>query len=131
MNKKIIPFPANLPLSTAIVHNAKFTMEISGQIGLDPVTNKLAESIELQTENVIKAIENTLSEVGWTLQNIVKTRIFLTDMEDYAKMNEVYAKFFSKEFPARFALAVKALPLGAKVEIECTAVGDDIQSQEN
>lgn len=124
--KKIIPFSGPFPLSRAIVFDSKYTMEISGQIGVNP-SAELESGIENQTRRSIELIKEILESVGWSLENVVKTRIFLTNMADYAKMNEVYQKFFTKDFPTRFALAVKELPKGALVEIDCTAAGDKIE----
>jgi len=106
------------------MHNSKYTMEISGKLGIDPITGKLADGIGEQTEKAIEGIKSILAEVGWGLSNIVKARVYLTDMENYALMNEAYGMFFPGDFPARVALAVKALPMGALVEIECVACGD-------
>ena len=126
MNKKIIPFGGGFPLSKAIIHNAEYTMEISGQIGINPETKELEDGIEKQTERVMQIIKEILEHEGWKMSNIVKTRIYLKDMKDYAKMNEVYSKYFSEDYPTRFALAVKEMPRDALVEIDCTAVGDSI-----
>ena len=86
----------------------------------------LEEGIEEQTRRVMINIQDTLEKTGWTMNNIVKSRIFLTDMKDYEAMNEVYASFFDSEYPTRFALEVSALPAGWLVEIECVAVGNEI-----
>ena len=115
--------------SQAILHNAKYTMELSGQIGIDPEIGKLvAGGIAAETEQVLRNIGAVLSQVGWNYGNIVKARIFLTDMANYGVVNEIYGKYFPENPPARVALAVKALPLGALVEIECVAVGDKVNS---
>ena len=86
----------------------------------------LEEGIEEQTRRVMINIKETLEKTGWNMDNIVKSRIFLTDMKDYEKMNEVYASFFDWEYPTRFTLEASALPTGWLVEIECVAVGDKI-----
>jgi 2-iminobutanoate/2-iminopropanoate deaminase len=113
------------PFSQAILHNFKYAMELSGQIGLDPQTGKLVEGgIEEQTKQTLTNIKNVLSEVGWDFNNLIKVRIFLTSMADYGTVNEIYAKLFEDKPPARVALAVKELPLGASIEIECTATGN-------
>ena len=127
MSKKIIPFEGDFPLSKAIVHNLQYTMEISGQIGMNPETKQLEDGIENQTRRVMETIKQILEKVGWNLDNITKTMIFLTDMKDYPKMNEVYAKYFSKDYPTRSTLAVKELPAGAVVEIACTAAGEELK----
>jgi len=117
--KTIIKNPGPFPLSKAIVHNDKYTMEISGQIGMDAKTGELAIGIEEQTVKTFEAIKSALESVGWDFTNIIKARVYLADMKDYAKMNEVYGKYFTKDYPTRVAFAVKELPRGALVEIEC------------
>lgn len=124
MTKKLIKNKGSLPLSDAILHDDKYSMEISGQVGIDTKTGKLAEGIENQTSYAVEKISNILSEIGWSLSNIIKVRVYLIDMKDYSKMNEVYQKYFKKDYPARVALAVKELPLGALIEIECVACGN-------
>lgn len=129
MRKEIInsgkaPSTTGFPLSHAILHNFQYVMEISGQLGLNPETGKLAEGIEEETEHALNNVASILSEKGWDFSNIVKVRIFVTDMKDYKKVNELYAKRFETAFPARVVLGVKELPLGAHVEIECTAAGE-------
>ena len=124
INSDKAPSTKGFPLSHAILHNYEYTMEISGQVGLDPKTVKLVDGgIEAETKQALKNIEAILSEVGWKFDNIIKVRIFVTDMKDYQKVNEIYAKKFTNGFPARAVLGVKELPLGAHVEIECTAAG--------
>lgn len=127
--KKVIPFPWDFPLSLAIVHNAQYTMEISGLIGMNADIWKLEEWAEAQTRQIMENIKSTLKNVGWNMDNVIKARIFLTSMDDYATMNQVYASYFSKTYPTRFALEVSALPAWACVEIECVAVGEEIIEQ--
>ncbi len=124
--KKIIKNVGAFPLSKAIVHDHKFTMEISGQIGVDAKTGELVEGIENQTSKILDNIKNILDDIGWNLTNVDKSTVYLSDMKDYAKMNEVYGKYFSKDHPTRTAMAVKELPRQALVEIACTASGDKI-----
>ena len=126
MTKKLIRAPVNLPFSKAIVHDQKYSMEISGQIGLDSA-GKLAEGIEEQTKQTFQNIKDILEEIGWNLGNLIKVRIFLTDLKYYGAVNEIYSKYFENDFPARVALAVKELPLGALIELDCTAAGDSIK----
>ena len=115
------------PYSQAVLFDSKFRMELSGQIGVNPKTGKLVEGgIEAETEQVLTNIKSVLSEVGWSLKNVVKARVYLTDMKDYAVVNGIYSKYFNDSPPARVALAVKQLPIGALIEIECTAAGDEI-----
>ena len=126
MVKKIIPAGANLPFSKYIVHDDKYSMEISGQVGLNS-EGKLVEGIEAQTKQTLQNIKGILGEVGWDLNNLIKVRIFLADMKDYAIVNDIYAAYFENNFPTRVALAVKGLPLGALIEMDCTAAGDEIK----
>ena len=94
----------------------------SGQLGLNPETGDFAEGgIKEQTEQAFRNVKAILAEAGMTIDNVVKTTVFLADMADFAAMNEVYSTFFNAPFPARSAVAVKALPKGALVEIECIA----------
>ena len=95
---------------------------VSGQLPIDPATGEFAEGgVKELTRQSLTNMQNILAEVGLTLDNVVKTTVFLADMSDFADMNEVYAEFFSAPYPARSAVAVKTLPKGALVEIECIA----------
>lgn len=95
---------------------------ISGQLPIDPATGTMAPAdTALQTEASIKNIEAILKAEGLTLENVLKTTVFMADLGQFARMNEVYAKFFSKNPPARAAVEVKALPKAALVEIEAIA----------
>lgn len=127
MVKKIIHAPNNLPFAKTIIHNQEYTMEISGQIGLNAKTGKLEEGISEQTKRTLENVKELLLEVGWDFENLIKVRIFLNDIKDYSVVNEIYAKYFEKNFPTRVALAVKDLPLGALIELDCTAAGDSIK----
>ena len=92
----------------------------SGQIPLDPATNLMVEGgIEEQTHRVLKNLQAVLAEAGLTFANVVKTTVFLADINDFAAMNGVYAEYFAQPYPARSAVQVAALPKGALVEIEC------------
>lgn len=96
---------------------------VSGQLPIDPKTGETAEGgIKGQTEQIFKNIAVILKEADMTLDNVVKTTVFLANMADFADMNEVYAKQFSGTFPARSAFAVKALPKNADIEIEVVAM---------
>ncbi len=96
---------------------------LSGQLPIDPATGAFPEGgVKEQTRQSLLNVAAILREAGLGLGNVVKTTVFLSDMGDFAAMNEVYAEFFSAPFPARSAVAVKALPKGALVEIECIAV---------
>ena len=108
------------PYSQAI--EAGGMLFISGQLPVDPATGEFAQGgiRELTTQSLTN-MQHILAEAGLTLDNVVKTTVFLADMADFAAMNEVYASFFKAPFPARSAVAVKTLPKGALVEIECIA----------
>ena len=94
----------------------------SGQIPIDPHTGKMVEGgVAEQTRQALINTAHVLEEAGLGLSSVVKTTVFLTDMADFAAMNEVYASFFKAPYPARSAVAVKALPKGALVEVECVA----------
>lgn len=96
----------------------------SGQIPIDPATGKMAGDIKAQTAQSLANVKAILAEAGLTLDNVVKTTVFLADMSLFGAMNEVYAEAFSEPFPARSAVAVKELPKQALVEIEVIAVRD-------
>ncbi len=94
----------------------------SGQIALDPKTGAMKNgSIEEEAEQVLINLSEVLKAAGCDLSSIMKTTIFLTDMNDFTKVNEVYAKALGDSKPARSTIAVSALPKGARVEIECIA----------
>jgi len=111
------------PYSQAIVANGM--LFASGQLGIDPATGHFVEGgvaeQALQAFHNVKAI---LEEAGYNMNDIVKTTVYLTDMNDFSAMNEVYAKQFSGLFPARSAVAVKTLPKNGQVEVEVVAVKD-------
>lgn len=94
---------------------------LSGQLGLDPQTGQLVEGIQAQTEQAFRNIQHVLAEADLTLDHVVKVLVLLSDIRDFATVNEIYARQFSEPFPARSAFAVQALPLGALVEIEVIA----------
>ena len=94
----------------------------SGQIPIDPATGVFAEGgIKEQTRQSLLNVKAILEEAGLTMNDVVKTTVFMADMNDFADMNAVYAEFFSEPYPARSAVAVKTLPKGALVEIEVVA----------
>ncbi len=94
----------------------------SGQAGIDPATSQLAPGgIEPQTHQTLTNLKNVLDAAGTSLDNAVKTTVFLTNMADFPKMNAIYAGYFKEPFPARSTVQVAALPGGAMVEIECIA----------
>jgi len=95
----------------------------AGQVGIDPATGKIVEGgIQAQTRQALTNLAAILDAAGSSLSRVVKTTVFLQDMGEFALMNEVYATFFSGEFPARSAVQVAALPAGAAVEIEAIAL---------
>ena len=108
------------PYSQAIeVNGLVFT---SGQLPIDPSTGQFPEGgIKEQTRQSLLNIKAILNSEGLDMGNVVKTTVFLADMNDFAAMNEVYAAFFSMPYPGRSAVAVKTLPKNALVEIECVA----------
>lgn len=108
------------PYSQAVL--AGNTLYISGQIPVDPATGVMPEGITAQTEQVMKNIEAILKEAGFSFANVVKSTCLLASMDYFKPMNEVYAKYYPTECPARAAFAVQALPMGALVEIETIAV---------
>ena len=108
------------PYSQAIIiGNFIFT---SGNIHLTPEGKLLDGTIEEKTHQIMKNLKAVLEEAGVTFANVVKTTIFVTNMDDYAKINEVYGSYMSDPFPARETVSVKSLPLGATIEISMIAV---------
>lgn len=94
----------------------------SGQIPIDYTTGKIIDSdIKSQTKQCLKNLSQLLETIGITSDNIIKTTVYLTDINDFAAMNEIYGEYFNPPYPARTAIAVSALPLGSNVEIEVIA----------
>ncbi len=109
------------PYSQAVEANG--TLYISGQLPVDVATGKFVEGgIKEQAEQVMKNISFILEEAGYTFDNVVKSTCLLSDIAYFGEMNEVYAKYYTENCPARAAYAVKDLPMGAMVEIETIAV---------
>ncbi len=97
----------------------------SGQLGMDPETGRLVPGgIEAQTRQALTNLQHVLEAAGASLDNVVKVTVFLKNMDDFARMNAVYAEFFREPYPARAAVEVAALPKGALVEIEAVAYVD-------
>ncbi len=95
---------------------------VSGQIGFDPATGQIVEGgIQEQSEQALKNLGAILRAAGSDYSHVLKTTVFLADMADFTAMNEVYARYFRENPPARSTVAVKDLPRGAKFEIECIA----------
>lgn len=108
------------PYSQAIEVNG--FVYASGQLPIVPATGAFPEGgVKEQTRQSILNVKAILEEAGLALSNVVKTTVYLADMGDFAAMNEVYSQFFAQPFPARSAIAVKALPKGALVEVEVVA----------
>lgn len=122
--KKVICSPkapkAVGPYSQAI--QADSTLYISGQLPVDGAVGTFPDSIEAQSEQSLTNVGYILAEAGYSFDDVVKTTVLLSDMNDFAAMNEVYAKFFPNEKPARVCYQVAKLPLGVKVEIDAIAV---------
>ncbi len=94
----------------------------AGQIGIDPATGEIVPSgVEAETRQALTNLKHVLEAAGASLATVVKTTVFLRDINDFAKMNAVYAEFFTEGFPARSAVQAAALPKGAAVEIEAVA----------
>ncbi|MCB0117811.1 MAG: RidA family protein [Anaerolineales bacterium] len=125
MNKQIIhtdKAPKAIgPYSQAVqIGNFIYT---AGQVGLDPTSMEMVPGgIEEQTRQVLTNLSSVLDAAGSSLSQVVKTTVFLDDMNDFAKMNTIYTEFFNENPPARSTVAVAGLPKGALVEIECVAV---------
>ena len=107
------------PYSQAIEANGM--VFVSGQLPIDATTGVMPEGVEAQARQSLENIKHILETAGLTMADIVKTTVFLQDMSLFAGMNGVYATYFNGDFPARSAVAVKALPKDALVEIECIA----------
>lgn len=125
MEKKVLhteKAPAAIgPYSQAIEVNG--FVFASGQIPINPATGELVQGgIKEQTRQAFTNASEVMKAAGLDMSHVVKTTVFLADMNDFAAMNEVYATFFTAPFPARSAVAVKTLPKGALVEVECIAV---------
>ena len=109
------------PYSQAIQGGNLFFL--SGQLGIDPATGDFVPgTVSEQTEQVFNNIRAILAEAGLTLDQVVKTTVFLSDMADFAAMNAVYGKYFTEPYPARSTVAVKTLPKNGWVEIEIIAM---------
>jgi 2-iminobutanoate/2-iminopropanoate deaminase len=129
MSRQVITSPhapkAIGPYSQAIAVPASGRLVFcSGQIPLDPASGEIVQGdAAVQAERVMKNLEAVLAAAGMSVANVVRTTIFLTDLADFARVNEVYGKSFPAEPPARVTVQVAALPRGAKVEIDAVAAG--------
>ncbi|MGO8947453.1 MAG: Rid family detoxifying hydrolase [Ktedonobacterales bacterium] len=119
INSPDLPAPVG-PFSHLV--NAGTFLYLSGQVAQEPGSGKLTEGdVAAQTARIFANIQAVLKTMGRDFSNVVKVTVFLTDMGDFAEMNAVYAHQFEAPYPARSTIAVKSLPLGARVEIECVA----------
>ena len=118
LNSKSAPAPIG-PYSQGIDSGAVYC---SGQVGLDPPTGNLVEGVVAQTSRTLSNLDAVLKAAGMSLNNVVKTTVFMVDLAEFAQMNEEYGKHFSPPFPARSTVQVSALPKGARVEIDAIAV---------
>ena len=113
--------PAALgPYSQAV--DTGSTVYCSGQLGLDPATGNLADGVQAQTHQALKNLQAVLNEAGLSLDNVVKTTVFVQDLADFGTVNEIYGTYFHGGFPARSCVQIAALPKNALVEIECIAI---------
>ena len=111
------------PYSQGVRARASDFLFLSGQIGLDPKTGKLVPGdIEVQTERVLRNLEGVLLAGGGSLDQVVKTTIYLTNMDEFPRVNKVYGRFFAESLPARATVGVSSLPKGALVEVDALAV---------
>ena len=123
MNKTITA--QNAPAAVGPYCHAKLagnTLYTSGQLGLIPATGELPEGVEAQASQALDNLKEVLSAAGMGFADVVKTTVFLADMNDFAAINAIYAKYFPGEAPARSCVQVAALPKGALFEIEAIAV---------
>ncbi len=95
-----------------------YTVYLAGQIGLDPVTMQLVEGVDAQIEQVFQNMQAVVEEAGGTLADVAKVNVYLTDLGDFAKFNQVMAQYFSEPYPARAVVGVAALPRGALIEAD-------------
>jgi 2-iminobutanoate/2-iminopropanoate deaminase len=124
INTNKAPLPVG-PYNQAVLVDK--TLYISGQVALNPENNELIQgSIEDETNQIMKNIKSILNEAGLDFNNVVRSKIYLTDMNNFSKVNQVYGSYFEKNHePARTTLEVSGLPLGADVEIDMIAVSID------
>ena len=108
------------PYSQAV--EAGGVLYVSGQLPVDPATGRMPEGIVAQTERALDNIRGILCEAGYTLRDVVKSTVLLADIADFGAMNEVYARYYTEQMPARVCYQVANLPKGALVEIEAIAV---------
>lgn len=115
--------PAVAAYSQGILAEGKYVF-VSGQVGMDPQTKTLPDGITAQTEHALENLKAIVEAAGSSLEMVVKVTVLLHSIDDYAAVNDVYARYFSENAPARAAFGGNDLPLGALVEIECIALVD-------
>ena len=108
--------------AVSVANGAGSTIYLSGQIGLDPATMQMAEGIDAQIVRVFENLKAVAAATGATLDDAVKFNIYLTDLANFAKVNEVMAKYIAQPYPARAAVGVKELPRGAMVEADAILI---------
>lgn len=125
MATKTIIKPAKSPTAVGPYNHAVKVGDLlfcAGQIPIDPKDgNLIPGDIKVQTERVLENVKAILEDQGLTFANVVKSTVFMTNLADFAGMNEIYSKYFTSDFPARSTIQVAALPKGANVEIEVIA----------
>lgn len=104
------------PYSQAIISGN--TMFCSGQIPINPATGEIPEGVEAQAEQALTNVKNLIEAAGASIDNVIKTTVFIKDMNDFAKINEIYAKYFTEPFPARSCVEVARLPKDVLLEVE-------------
>ena len=127
MSREVIS-TSNAPAAVAsysqgILAEGKYVF-VSGQVGMDPQTKVLADGVPAQTERALESMKAILEAAGSSLAQVVKVTVLLHSIDDYAAVNEVYARYFNENPPARAAFGGNDLPLGALVEIECIALAN-------
>lgn len=107
------------PYSQAIISGS--TLFCSGQIPLDPETGIIPEGVEAQAEQALTNVKNLIAAAGGSIENVIKTTVFIKNMDDFGKINEIYAKYFTEPFPARSCVEVARLPKDVLLEVEAIA----------
>ena len=126
-NKKYIQTP-DAPAAIGTYSQAvrvDYTVYLSGQIGLDPVTMQMVEGVDAQVHRVFQNMRAVATAAGGSMDDVVKVNVFLTDLGNFAKVNEIMATYFHQPYPARAAVGVAALPRGALVEMDGVLVVQD------
>ncbi|MBR6891523.1 MAG: RidA family protein [Clostridia bacterium] len=112
------------PYSTAVIRDG--VCYLSGMIPVDPATGRLAASdVKAQARQVFQNIQTVLEELNLSMADILKTTVFLTDLNDFGAVNEIYAECFGPDYPARSCVQVSALPMGAQIEVEAVASANE------